>query len=234
MNKNDNYETPQYLADWAINYAISIIGAPIGGKHKGDGLCLLEPGCGANAPFAMAGRRNGCKVLAIEDRDVDFSGILHYYKPHFSTRLVKCVDFLDPEVMKNESTNNFDIIATNPPFSKAEEFIWRSLELLDHWGVMIFLLKLPFLASQKRRKLFSDRPPQEVWVFQRRPSFSYDGHTDMTEYGFYVWFGKSRVEFIQKYGGNNTVLKWLDNKEVERKHTQEKTGTLIEKPHDPS
>jgi SAM-dependent methyltransferase len=85
-----------------------------------------------------------------------------------------------------------DLIIGNPPFSLMEEFIRRSLDLLEKDGIIAFLGRLEFLGSQKRaRGLFKDYPPYAVWVSSRRPSFFsvLEGKhtTDMMEYAIFIW-----------------------------------------------
>ncbi len=202
--RSDNYETPQYLADWATNYAISVLGKGLEYQYL-----LLEPGCGAKAPFAVAGTREGCITRAVELRDV-----LGSKKAPACDIFEEGFDFLSPD--NDWGDSSYDIIVANPPFSIAESFIWKSLELLHPRGVMVYLLRVNFLSSLKRRKLYAERPPQEVHVLQRRPSFSYDGKTDMTEYAFYVWMGEAHNVMMQRYGNPGTILKWLDNKQLEK------------------
>lgn len=60
-------------------------------------------------------------------------------------------------------------IVTNPPYSLAEAFIRRAHELKAR--KIAVLVRLDFLASQKRHKLFTeDHPPQDILVLSRRPS----------------------------------------------------------------
>lgn len=215
--KNDNYETPRYLADWAVGYAkkqlhlVSEVGPSI-----------LEPGCGAKAPFACAGLVEGCpSITAIENRKV-FKGDKYTPFDDFAEEFCasKDINFYEEKDFLNLESwwggRKFDIIAANPPFSKALPFIWKSLDLLQPHGVMIYLLRLSFLSSKQRMPLYAERPPAEVHILQRRPSFSYDGKTDMSEYAFYVWFGEERMKYKEAYGYTNTALKWLDNGTLEK------------------
>lgn len=69
----------------------------------------------------------------------------------------------------------YDCIITNPPYSLAEEFLRKSLEIAP---VVCFLLRLNFLGSQKRAAFLSKNPP-DVYVLSERPSFV-NGKTDST------------------------------------------------------
>lgn len=210
--KNDNYETPSYLADWAIKCVLYHLN-----PFEHEKFNLLEPGCGARAPFANAGIKYNGDVVAMDNRLVLPNS--HPFGELKSGEKIfhQGTNFLDRNKVSEIGLeyNSFDVIATNPPFSKAEQFIWESFKYLKPMGIMIFLLKLPFLSSLKRMKLYSERPPYEVWVLQRRPSFSYNGKTDMTEYGFYIWLGETLDRSYRRYNPH-TLLKWLDNKELEK------------------
>lgn len=85
-----------------------------------------------------------------------------------------------------------DIIIGNPPYSLAEPFIRKSLELLGEYGQLHFLLRLNFLGSQKRMSgIWKEYPPEFVTVSPRRPSFfsTKEGSktTDAIEYAIFQW-----------------------------------------------
>lgn len=77
-----------------------------------------------------------------------------------------------------------DWIIGNPPFTGAEAHVEHALAHA-HIGVA-FLLRLAFLASAKRMKLFRAHPPEFVWILPERPSFS-GGGTDSTDYAIFIW-----------------------------------------------
>lgn len=78
--------------------------------------------------------------------------------------------------------SGFDAVVTNPPYSLAEEFIKRC------WNIpyICMLLRLNFMGSQKRKRWLQQSPP-DIYVLPKRPSFTDDGRTDGTEYGWFVW-----------------------------------------------
>jgi len=203
--RSDNYYTPLYLANWAVCYAKNLI------AESPHSISMIEPGCGEYYPFVRASANFGIMSYGFDNR-VD-----SYSEPNKLISLYNNTSMFDEEKLSELGINKkYNIIATNPPFSKAEEFVWKCLDMLHDNGVMIFLLKLPFLASKKRRKLFEEKPPNEVFVIQRRPSFIMSGDkvgkTDITEYAFYVWFGDKFNNILKRTGRNNdTILKWLDN-----------------------
>jgi hypothetical protein len=95
----------------------------------------------------------------------------------------------------------FDLIMGNPPYKLAEEFLDKSLGMLEPDGMIIFLFRLAFLESQKRfKKYYINNPPVQVVVSANRLSFSGNGKSDDTAYALYYW---------QKANTNGTKLAWL-------------------------
>lgn len=84
--------------------------------------------------------------------------------------------------------NTFDVIFGNPPYSHAESHVRLCLERLRPGGMCGMLLRLNFLGSADRIPFWRDHPPLLVCPLSERPSFSSDGRTDATEYGWFVWF----------------------------------------------
>lgn len=80
----------------------------------------------------------------------------------------------------------FDLIVGNPPYSDAQNHVERALSLLRPGGMVAFLLRLSFLASDKRVQL-NTGPGRTLAPVVPRPSFTGDGDTDMTEYGVFAW-----------------------------------------------
>jgi hypothetical protein len=79
-----------------------------------------------------------------------------------------------------------DLIVGNPDYSKAEETVRHCLPLLNDGGCLAFLLRLAFLAGQKRADLYERYPLYALQPIAGRPSFT-DGGTDSSEYGLFVW-----------------------------------------------
>lgn len=81
------------------------------------------------------------------------------------------------------------LIVTNPPFGLAMEFVQRALEEVARGGTVAMLLRLPWLASQRRAEWIRANTPS-VYVLPRRPSFTGKG-SDATDYGWMVWDGRA-------------------------------------------
>lgn len=76
-----------------------------------------------------------------------------------------------------------ELIMTNPPFSLALEFLEKSL---THGLTIVYLLRLNFLGTKKRKPFFQKNPPTHLYILSQRPSFTGHG-TDATEYAWFVW-----------------------------------------------
>lgn len=143
-----------------------------------DGL-WCEPAVGEGHIISAVGKRKAWATFDI--RDVP--------RPEFSDHHEQ-LDFL-----QWDETLRFNVIITNPPFYKAEEFVRKALKCTDH---VAMLLRLAFLES-RRREDFHAEFPSDVFVLSRRPSFLANGATDSSAYGWFVW-GPGR-------GGRWTILK---------------------------
>lgn len=103
----------------------------------------------------------------------------------------------------------FDIL-TNPPYSKATEFILHTLDLIPWGGHVIMFLKTTFLEGKQRKKLIFDvNPPRYVFQFSERVLCAKNGDFDYMRkhggsavaYAFYV-FNKHNDE-------HKTEIKWI-------------------------
>ena len=128
---------------------------------------IWEPACGDGA-MAKVFMNNGYLTTATDLYPSD-------YHPGG-------VDFLATE-------KDCDWIITNPPFSQAEAFIRRALELGKPCA---FLLKSQFWHAKKRLELFRENPPTYVLPLTWRPDFlqgKKSGSPTM-EVLWTVWAGK--------------------------------------------
>lgn len=79
------------------------------------------------------------------------------------------------------------VTAANPPFSQAVDFAIRSLAEAAPCGVVAYLQRLNWRRATQEREAFWRSCPADVYVLNRRPSFTIDGKTDASEYAWYVW-----------------------------------------------
>ena len=94
----------------------------------------------------------------------------------------------------------------NPPYKFAQEFIEKSLELVDEGRYVCMFLKLTFAEGKKRRAMFKKYPPIRVWVSSSRLSCARNGEFEKfdSSAACYAWF-------IWKKGYQGpTELKWFN------------------------
>lgn len=78
----------------------------------------------------------------------------------------------------------FTDIVTNPPYGKAEDFIrWALRKGPSQARRLAVLVRLDFLASQRRHALFTEHEPQYVMVLSRRPSMPPGDRPDLEAKG---------------------------------------------------
>lgn len=110
--------------------------------------------------------------------------VLEEYFPGrvLATDIINGVDFL-------KETRITDNIITNPPYKYAQQFVEQSLKLADKKVAMF--LRLNFLESQGRYRLFKSSPLKTIYVFCKRQALSppnvivTSGGT--IAYAWYVW-----------------------------------------------
>ena len=100
---------------------------------------------------------------------------------------------------------NYDII-TNPPYTHANEFVLKAIELADRKVAMF--LKIQFLETQKRyNNIFIKYPPSKVYIFSKRircfKNGNYNNENSAVCYCWYIW--------DNQYKGDS-ILKWIPPK----------------------
>jgi hypothetical protein len=222
----DCYPTPEIYGKYTGQHALSYW--PVTDRN---GPCkILEPGCGSDAPFIAPFRQRAGEWLSPEQRrimlldafdctGVDITPPAPESPPGNNSdifTIYRGQDFLQEGPWRRHDT--YDLIITNPPFSLAEEFIRRSLNLLDEWGVAVFLLRMGVAGTAQRLPLFEKRPPVEISMFVRRISF--DGiSTDYSEYALFTWLGAS-LNMGYQAAKAGTRFTWVDNTSTQLKNHQ--------------
>lgn len=164
-NVDDAYMTP----GWAVKALLQECRLP--------GGTWLEPCAGDGAIVrATQAVRDDVVFIANDTRSECYDSLRVLCDPADVT----CRDYLVEDLLFGRRPR---VIITNPPYSLAMEFIKHSL---GYGAVVAMLLRLPFLASQKRAPFFRDNCP-DVYVLPKRPSFLPDGKTDATDYAWFVW-----------------------------------------------
>ncbi len=113
--------------------------------------------------------------------------------------------------------NFFDIdkwegsIITNPPYKYAEEFIRHALEIIPDGQYVAMFLKLTFLESKGRKKLFQDYPLKTLYVSCSRIGCMKNAElTDeipgsAVAYGWYVW-----EKYAKDISPPDPIVKWIN------------------------
>lgn len=155
----DAYYTPA----WCVDALLRAVPLP--------GGLWLEPACG-----------DGAIIRAVNEIRDDVVWRALDIKPLGFGR-AQCVatvnDFLTFEF---EPFAHYHVCITNPPYTLAMQFVQKALR---HASVVVMLLRLPWLASQKRSAWLLEHCP-DVYVLPKRPSFT-GGATDATDYAWMVW-----------------------------------------------
>jgi hypothetical protein len=79
----------------------------------------------------------------------------------------------------------FDVALTNPPFSRAREFVERCLLVAE---TVAMLLRLAFVSTKGRFLLMSHSAP-DLYVLPDRPQFA-GTNRDSSDYAWFVWHSK--------------------------------------------
>ena len=116
------------------------------------------------------------------------------------------VDFLSCAATLAPQTP-FDIV-TNPPYSFAQEFVERSLELVRPGGKVAMFLKLTFLEGKSRYSLFAANPPRRVYVASSRLTCGKNGtewEPSAVCYSWMVW---------EKGYKGEPALRWFNTPDI--------------------
>lgn len=118
------------------------------------------------------------------------------------------IDFLTvkKEDIKNDTPRD---IITNPPYKFAKEFVEHSLDISMDGAKVAMFLKLTFLESKSRKKLFEKYPPQIIYVSSSRLQCAKNGDFVKYKYGTgtavaYAWY-----VWVKGFKGN-PIVKWVN------------------------
>lgn len=97
------------------------------------------------------------------------------------------IDFLKHDF----KTFNGDII-TNPPYKFATEFVYKAMDILQENRKLAMFLKIQFLESKERRKLFEKHPPKKIYVASSRLKCAIKGDfanvkSSAVCYAWFIW-----------------------------------------------
>lgn len=107
-----------------------------------------------------------------------------------------------------KNKNRADII-TNPPYKYAKEFVEKALEISKDGVKVAMFLKLTFLESKARRKLFEKYPPKVVYVSSSRLQCAKNG--DFEKYGKGVGTAVAYAWYVWEKGyKGEPVIRWIN------------------------
>lgn len=136
-------------------------------------------------------------------------------------RELDCLDLVDrgypntivQDFLTYTTDKKYEGIITNPPFSLAQEFIEKSISLLDENGQIAMFLKIQFLEGSKREEFFKKYPPKYIYVFRKRMA-TWNNGQEFDENGKHWATTMCHAWFIwEKENGkmSNTepIIRWL-------------------------
>ena len=118
------------------------------------------------------------------------------------------LDFLDvkKEDVKRDITRD---IITNPPYKYAKEFVEKAIEISMDGTKIAMFLKITFLESKARRKLFEKYPPKTIYVSSSRLQCAKNG--DFSKYSKGVGTAVAYAWFIWEKGfKGEPIVKWFN------------------------
>lgn len=185
----DYYVTPKEVVEKAMEF--------IFGKEGIRGKYCLDPAAGGNPETEDLEEFPAVYADWMEGR----GGIVDSIDIREDSKAKKIGNF-----MEIEPQPKYDVIATNPPFSMAEEFVERCMQWLKPGGVLVLMERMNFICSEKRRKLFEQYPLNSLVVHRNRVKFLTNqkdrkkrSQTDSTEYAHFVWVKGEKPLYIKTF-----------------------------------
>ena len=131
----------------------------------------------------------------------------------FATELIFRENLLDKEIQCGldfltfanfEGLLDYDIV-TNPPYKYAEEFIRKSLSIIENGFFVCMFLPIRYLEGKQRKKLFEEYPPQKVVIMSSRIECAMNGEfnkrgSSAQGYAWFIW---------QKGSYTKTFIEWV-------------------------
>ena len=139
--------------------------------------------------------------------ELHISNVLNEYGYNVrNSDLIKRVDEIEQlDFLQSNEKWHGDII-TNPPYKYAQEFIEKSIDLIEDGNKVAMLLRLQFLEGKRRKELFKKYPPKYVYVFSGRINCAKNGdfityNSSALSYAWFVW---------EKGYKGETIIRWIN------------------------
>lgn len=152
-----------------------------------DPCRILDPAAGAGV-FGMVAAElwPGSLRDAVEPREEESESLARHYSRHLCARLEDCW---------RELCGPYDLIAANPPFTRALEWVPLLRSMLSHDGVLVVLQLDDFgQRSEAGAEVFARHPPLECWRVPGAVGFrgSLTG-SDQRSYAWWIWGSRRRA-----------------------------------------
>ena len=108
------------------------------------------------------------------------------------------------DFLKCSNTNQDTDVITNLPYSLAQEFVEKSLEVIGEGHKVAMFLKLTFLEGKNRRVMFEQYPPKVVYVSSSRLTCGKNGVEWLPSSICYAWF------VWRKGFQGDPIIKWFN------------------------
>lgn len=108
------------------------------------------------------------------------------------------------DFLKCSNTNQDTDVITNPPYSKAQEFVEKAMDVIGEGHKIAMFLKLTFLEGKNRRRMFEQYPPKVVYVSTSRLTCGKNGTEWMPSCICYAWF------VWEKGFHGDPIIKWFN------------------------
>lgn len=136
--------------------------------------------------------------------------------------LTKGVDYLKTDF----GEQSMDLIITNPPFSLTVEFMEKSFRELKPDGTLIYMQRVNFLGSLKRRGFWKEAgAPDKFITILPRPRFA-GKDQDSTEYAWFCYDRGGRIN--AKEGISWLINEYIEEERREMRELRRLAKTLIE------
>lgn len=125
----------------------------------------------------------------------------HGYKVRESDILTRGRDIEQLDFLQFQGTVDCDII-TNPPYRIATKIIRKAMEVVTDFNRVAMWLRILFLESMERKKLFEEYPPIQIWISSKRIPCAMNGDFDniTSSAQGYMW-----LIFQKGYHGSTTI-----------------------------
>lgn len=139
--------------------------------------------------------------------ELHISNVLNEYGYNVrNSDLIKRIENIEQlDFLQSTEQWHGDII-TNPPYKYAQEFVEKSIDLIEYGNKVAMLLRLQFLEGKRRKGLFKKYPPKYVYVFSGRVNCAKNGdfityNSSALSYAWFVW---------EKSYKGETIIRWIN------------------------